>query len=193
MKIRIYFLLLLMQTIFINNSLAEEKVERKIEPFENTTHLSLGISNLMFKGGISRDLNEYFEIGLNAYSGYLSYYEFNQKPFVLYEPRNVTSGYSLEFEVKTYPYKEEHVEDYNNLHYLKAFIGSSLVDRWKYDPTIDGEISNCYFGVGFGNKLYMKNGVYNLGFDLGLNIDSSYNSIAFVFFPRVLLEGDINF
>lgn len=186
MKIKIYFLLLLIQTIFINEVLAGEKVEKKIEPFENSTNLSLGISNFMFKGGVSRDLNKYFEIGLNFYVGSLYYNKIYEEPTYSGFVKNATRGSSLEFEVKNYLYKEDPVKNDISINYLKAFVGTSMINRWKYNSNIDGEISNCYFGAGWGSLNY--NG-YNFGIDFGVNIDSSYNSIAFIFFPRLEIAG----
>lgn len=192
MKKRIYFLFLLSQLVFINQALAETETKVKVEGFENRTHLSLGISNFMIKGGISRDFTKDFELALNAYSGELSSYEFKPR-YCCMGPQNIASAYSVEVEAKNYFNRLDYSENFRNLNYLRAFIGTSFVNRWGYDSKVDGDTSTYYLGAGVGDTIYLNKVGFNFAFDVGLNTDFSYNAIAFIFFPRLLVGVETNF
>lgn len=161
--------------------------------FENKTHLGLEVANLMLKGYVARDISKDFEIGLNLYSGALSSYSFKN---TIYEDgstgvRNVFYGKSVEVDLKQYINPENH----NNFaqQYIKYFTGISFLDSKLYDPNVDGYMGHYYVGTGFGNTLHYDNLNLNLGADLGINVDTAYNAIAFTFFPRLSIGIETKF
>lgn len=199
MKVKAYFLFLLMQMIFINGALAEEvkikidsNKDSKVDTFDNKTHLSWGIANFMQKVGISRDLNKDIEIGLNGYYGSLSSYEFKKLNCCM-GVQNTAGGYSVELDVKNYFNRVDYSEKFRNLIYSKAFLGTSFVNRYYHDPKVDGDISTYYLGLGLGDTIYLNKIAFNFAFDIGINTDISYNAIAFILFPRLLVGVETNF
>lgn len=193
MKVRFYYLFfLLVQLICINNVLAENNTETKIDKFDESTHISASISNFMYKIGISRDFGKNFESGVNFYSGPLSSYSFKKSNCCM-GPSNIANGISFEVDVKNYFDRPNYSPKITNTIYSKYFLGTSFISRYNYDSIVDGNFSTYYLGAGIGDTVYLNNMAFNFAFDLGVNTDISFNSVALIFFPRLSLGAEVNF
>lgn len=162
----------------------------EIEEFNNKNHLGLSASNIMLKGSFSRDLNKSFEIGLNGYYGLLGAYNFIIRNF-MFHPADVDLGFNIELDLKNYLNRTKS----NNGLYIKYFLGTPIFKsvRGEVDPIIYGKTSSFYLGSGIGTRLGQDKFSFNIEFDLGLNTDITYNSVAFIIFPRFSSGVEINF
>ncbi|MFN8674375.1 MAG: hypothetical protein U0457_20135 [Candidatus Sericytochromatia bacterium] len=193
MKKFFYFLFTI--SIVINlasKARAEEKLNNK-ELFENRTHLGINIANFMFQLRASRDINKDLEAGLNVYNGSLSSFNFKQK-YCCMGPEHISVGQSVEVDLKQHINRTNYNEEFYQQFYIKYFTGISFLNNYPYyDPNVDGYIGHYYFGSGIGKTFYYNRLGFNIGADVGLNIDTTYNSIAFILFPRLYMGLEGNF
>lgn len=186
------------QACLINNVYAELEV-KDIETFENKTHLGIGLSNFMLKGYLSRDLNRNTEIGLNASVGSFALYNFKENRDAYFFNKNIMYplGYNIEADLKKHFNRPDYLNPYHDTSYIKYFLGTSFTRDAIYNPDIDGSVSSYYLGAGLGKVISFNGSGFNIGlnmgFDLGLNMDIYYNSIAFIFFPRLSIGLETRF
>lgn len=182
-NLKFFMLCLLLQSMFLEKAFSKEN--------DLETHLGVGLSNARLKLSISRDITKNFETGLNFESGFLYLHPF--KPVGIQLVPTTSFGNSIELNLKQY-INDNMSENKSKSFYLNYFGGTSFpLYPITYNPNVDGNVSHYYFGLGVGKPFYFNNWGINTGLDLGLNIDNSYNSIAYTLFPRLLIGVETKF
>lgn len=167
-----------------NQTVKAETVEKE---FINKNHLGISLSNFMLKANYSRDLNKDYELGINAYYGTFSEYNFKYKTSWRFSD-NSNQGLNLELNLKN-NFKRKS----NSIYYINYFIGSPIFKSYNRSKELYGDIYSFYFGSGLGLKLGGETIAFNAQADLGLAPNISYNSLAFILFPRLSLGLETNF
>lgn len=181
MKQKSIIAITLLTFLFSNNAMAKSENEE----FINKNHLGLSISNIMLKGSFSRDLNKDFELGLNAYYGFITNYDFYDRTNFLNLP-DVDIGFTIETNLKNYFRRE-----LGNNFYIKYFIGMPITKE--RNRNISRNSSSFYIGSGIGFKKGDDFLSFNAEADLGLNTDILNSSVAFTLFPRFSAGVEMNF